>query len=264
MVAYNNFPTNFDINRALELANLSNEAYAQYKAWQNKQNWKLPNGYALESSLDAVYEKDNMPLGFIASKLQDIYIVWRGTQDIEEWIEDAKFDQIKCSFLNNSEKVAQGFDQMYVTGDAKVDSPQKIVMDYLVKLAAGSYKNLWITGHSLGGALAILNACDIVANTIHTDASIYSFAAPRVGDANFATTFDNTVGISWRVVNSNDEIPRLPPDYCPPILHTFHYEHVNRSFPITFGNSWNLVKDHSIEGYISQLEQLKTSNQVTT
>jgi predicted lipase len=262
MVSYNSFPVNFNIDKALELANLSNEAYAQYKAWQTKQSWQLPHGYALESSIYAVYEKDNMPLGFIASKLQDIYIVWRGTQDIEEWIEDAKFDQIKSSFLKNNEKVAMGFDQMYVTGDAKVDSPQKTVMNYLSKLSANTYKNLWITGHSLGGALATLNIYDIVTNTIHTDASLYSFAAPRVGDANFATTFDNAVGVSWRVVNSNDEVPNLPPEHCPPILHTFHYEHVNRCFPITFGNSWNLAKNHSIEGYIDQLQQIKTSNQV--
>jgi len=148
---------------------------------------------------------------------------------------------------------------MYVTGNAKVNSPQKTVLDYLSKLPANTYKNLWITGHSLGGALAVLNISDIVNNTIHTDASMYSFAGPRVGDANFANSFDSSVGVSWRIVNSNDEVPRLPPEYCPPILHTFHYEHVNRSFPITFGNSWNLVKDHSIDAYITQLQQIQAA-----
>jgi len=256
MVAHTQLPENFDLNRAIELAELSNLAYAQYKAFTEKQSWQLPAPYSLELVLDAVYENDNTPLGFIAKANNDIYIVWRGTQDIEEWIEDAKYDQTPCSFLNKGEKVALGFDEMYTTGDSKVSSPQRKVLEYLNKIPLGSYTNLWITGHSLGGALAVLNTCDIVHNTAHHGAKMYNFAGPRAGDGNFANTFNNSVSLSWRIVNSHDAVPNLPPEYCPPILHTYHYEHVNQAFPISFGNSWDLVKDHSIDGYISTLKAL--------
>ena len=58
-------PKLFDLDKAIELATLSNETYAQYKAWRNKESWSLPAEYELEIILDAVYENDNMPLGVI-------------------------------------------------------------------------------------------------------------------------------------------------------------------------------------------------------
>ena len=256
MVTHTQLPPNFDINKAIELAELSDLAYAQYKAFSEKQSWTLPAPYSLEIVLDAVYENDNTPLGFIAKANNNLYIVWRGTQDIEEWIEDAKYEQTQCSFLNKGEKIALGFDEMYTSGDSKTDSPQKKVLNYLKQVKVGSYTDLWITGHSLGGALAVLNICDIVNNTEHKQAKMYSFAGPRVGDGNFANTFNKSVSLSWRVINSHDAVPNLPPEYCPPILHTYHYEHVNQAFPISFGNSWDLVKDHSIQGYIDTLNLL--------
>lgn len=62
---------------------------------------------------------------------------------------------------------------------------------------------LFMTGHSMGGALAQLAAW------YHRPQAVYSFGAPRVGDAGFAALMTD-ISI-YRVVNSRDIVPELPP-----------------------------------------------------
>ncbi|KAK4703113.1 polynucleotide 5'-hydroxyl-kinase GRC3/NOL9, partial [Phenoliferia sp. Uapishka_3] len=82
---------------------------------------------------------------------------------------------------------------------------------------------LWVTGHSLGAAHASLFfarflehpenlGCDVVLR------DCYSFGAPRLGDGEFATQFENSIldphdnpNILWRVVNNHDGVCRFPP-----------------------------------------------------
>ena len=63
---------------------------------------------------------------------------------------------------------------------------------------------LWISGHSLGAALATLTA-----DRFPKVRSLYTFGSPRVGDREFAENF--TVE-AHRFVNGNDIISRLPPE----------------------------------------------------
>ena len=65
---------------------------------------------------------------------------------------------------------------------------------------------LWITGHSLGGALALL-AADRLWDTYGVQ-GVYTFGAPRIGDKHFVTGFAPR---TFRFVNNNDVVPHLPP-----------------------------------------------------
>ena len=64
---------------------------------------------------------------------------------------------------------------------------------------------MYFTGHSLGGALAIL-AATLISPTRH--GAVYTFGAPRV--ANYKFFFGLKMPI-FRVVNSADIVPRVPP-----------------------------------------------------
>lgn len=64
---------------------------------------------------------------------------------------------------------------------------------------------LFITGHSLGGALALL-ATKLVAPDV--DGACYTFGAPRVANYEYFSTVKTPV---YRVVNSSDIVPRVPP-----------------------------------------------------
>ena len=111
-------------------------------------------------------------------------------------------------------------------------------------------QKVWITGHSLGGALAVMAAARLIGEGILAPADIggvYTFGQPRVGDGRFQRQYP--LGERhFRVVNSNDIVTRLPPesirglmgvvqafidnapDFRPPSWIRFNllYEHVGR------------------------------------
>jgi pimeloyl-ACP methyl ester carboxylesterase len=69
---------------------------------------------------------------------------------------------------------------------------------------------LWVTGHSLGGALALLSAWRLQRNflTVH---AVHSFGAPMIGNAAAASAFETEFpGRIFRFVDSLDLVPKLP------------------------------------------------------
>lgn len=63
---------------------------------------------------------------------------------------------------------------------------------------------LYITGHSLGGALALVAAKYLCSDST---GAVYTFGGPRVGDDEF---FENIKTPVYRLVNQADAVPRLP------------------------------------------------------
>ncbi|MCO7224920.1 lipase family protein [Pleionea sp. CnH1-48] len=238
---------------SIELALLCEQSYLQYSAYEDSKKWELPKEYRLLETLHAVYEGVHVPIGFIAEKDNQLYITWRGTDNLEEWIQDAKYEQKHYNFFDASIKVELGFGELYNTSKGKTHpSPRATVIDTLKQQK--DFKNVYITGHSLGGALAVLNALDVVKNMGHVPI-VYTFAGPRVGNPDFVFQYNQSIQNCWRVVNSHDVVPDLPPKSCPPIFHEYHYGHVHYEHRITFGNSWDLPADHSLNNYIAALEK---------
>eukprot|EP00611_Tribonema_gayanum_P029779 TRINITY_DN8069_c0_g1_i1.p1 TRINITY_DN8069_c0_g1~~TRINITY_DN8069_c0_g1_i1.p1 ORF type:complete len:351 (-),score=70.95 TRINITY_DN8069_c0_g1_i1:748-1719(-) len=68
-----------------------------------------------------------------------------------------------------------------------------------------------VTGHSMGGALAV--HCALALRERGTHASLRTFGAPRVGNAAFARYSSATITTSamWRVTHHRDPVPHLPP-----------------------------------------------------
>ena len=303
MLSVFELPNKFDIDRAIELMQLSIFAYDQFNYFKGNGNvngWSPNASYSVMETL-YTYEKidkvtTKIPIGFIAKKnnlssVPDFFVCWRGTVTDPELASDLDFSKTTCSFLKNGEKVHRGFLNIYTGGDNELgDSPQKVVLDYLdsINKTTPDY-NLWITGHSLGAALAVLNICDIVVNNYNKNAKMYNFAGPKVGDSAFATTFEKYIGrgccntnainncCSWRVVNTNDEVPKAPPSRIG-IIKT-DYVHVNGCsglsvcnnansndnsfngiFEITFpsGKNINIIAAHSAATYLSTLQKLRT------
>eukprot|EP00898_Chlorokybus_atmophyticus_P004641 jgi/Chlat1/5178/Chrsp33S05157 len=69
-----------------------------------------------------------------------------------------------------------------------------------------------VTGHSLGGALAVLCAYDMrVAMGIPAgEITVYTFGSPRIGNSGFTTRFNELVPVAFRVVNNRDMVTKLP------------------------------------------------------
>ncbi|KAK2077296.1 hypothetical protein QBZ16_004930 [Prototheca wickerhamii] len=95
-------------------------------------------------------------------------------------------------------------------------------VDELLKLAEGGDGSeeqpptprppakLFVTGHSLGGALAILAAADIRRRHPDLPMTVYTYGAPRVGNLGFVQEYLRRVPDTWAVVNDQDPIPRIP------------------------------------------------------
>ena len=64
-------------------------------------------------------------------------------------------------------------------------------------------RKIWMTGHSLGAALATL-AADRYGNV----QGLYTYGSPRVGDQNFKEDFNVN---AYRFVNNNDIVTKVPP-----------------------------------------------------
>lgn len=82
---------------------------------------------------------------------------------------------------------------------------------------AGQLEALYITGHSLGGALAVLAAALIyserqLAGLRPLLKGVYTYGQPMVGGPTFARHFDEKFGKKlFRHIYGNDIVPRLPP-----------------------------------------------------
>lgn len=84
--------------------------------------------------------------------------------------------------------------------------------------ATAPSKPIFLTGHSLGGAVALvasaaLSGVDSLGGRI---AAVYTFGAPRVGGANFARVIKAP---HYRVVNEGDVVPLVPPNWISGYQH---------------------------------------------
>ncbi|KXZ45674.1 hypothetical protein GPECTOR_52g71 [Gonium pectorale] len=71
---------------------------------------------------------------------------------------------------------------------------------------------VYVTGHSLGGALATLAAYELAERRLPADPPVvmYTYGAPRVGNKAFAEAFNALVPDAFRCTNDKDVVPRVP------------------------------------------------------
>ncbi|WIM88724.1 lipase family protein [Candidatus Mycobacterium wuenschmannii] len=165
------------------------------------------------------------------------FLSFRGTADVAEWVAD--IDAIPGDYRSIPEfgQVHSGFQDVYelVRADIAANLPAAI---------AGCDQIL-VTGHSLGAALAVIAAPDIARamppNTI--EPRLITFAGPKVGLSDFAAQFNALIEGCFRVVNSLDVVPFLPP--TPPTA----YVHVGAQISINSGGQIQLGWRHSLAAY---------------
>ncbi|MFO1161520.1 MAG: lipase family protein [Reyranellaceae bacterium] len=84
----------------------------------------------------------------------------------------------------------------------------------LVRSPVAAGRPLFLTGHSLGGALAVLAAYELQANGIDV-AGVYTFGMPRPGNEEFAgTAYRPLLGArTYRLVYGADIVPTVAPSW---------------------------------------------------
>ncbi|XGW25354.1 hypothetical protein V3C99_006631 [Haemonchus contortus] len=86
---------------------------------------------------------------------------------------------------------------------------------------------VWVTGHSLGGAMATLAASYIVAAKLVPASSVelVTFGQPRTGNKDFAAAHDKQAMFCYRVTHWRDVVPHVPPEH----LEGYHH-HKSEAF----------------------------------
>ncbi len=218
------------------------------------------------TSCEGLIDRDIGTAGYAVDGSDMIVIVFRGTQDELDWTTNLN---TRFVALQGGTRVHTGFFQAYWP-------IREAMFDFITHAIAVKQRPVYITGHSLGGALALMATAEL-AN--HDDALIrdsiaacYTFGCPRAGDS----SFDQYVKAPlYRITNGVDLVPAVPPAIL-------GYRHVgdtryfgkrgtapSRRSPNIFQKAWRTlwglvalvrtgkllnISDHSMAVYLAKLE----------
>ncbi|OAD70653.1 hypothetical protein PHYBLDRAFT_24312 [Phycomyces blakesleeanus NRRL 1555(-)] len=147
--------------------------------------------------------------GYIArnDKLKVINLVFRGTSSLENFVADFEFIAQSYPPVSGA-KVHTGFYNSYL-------EVQNIVVSSMIdQITKYSGYKVTVSGHSLGGAVAVISAMDLYQRDTRFTSSnlvVYTFGSPRIGNKEFAYYAAGTGIKIQRVVNNRDIIPHLLP-----------------------------------------------------
>ncbi|KAL4972114.1 Alpha/Beta hydrolase protein [Aspergillus desertorum] len=149
-----------------------------------------------------------------------IIIAFRGSNSIINGISDIQFFFTATGICNGCD-AHQGF---WAGWQAARDIVFAAVGD---AVTANPGFRVVCTGHSLGGAVASLATAEL-RNAGHS-VSLYTFGAPRFGNAALSSYITNQAGGNYRVTHTNDPVPQLLPDWL-------GYDHITPEYYIS---EWN-------------------------
>jgi hypothetical protein len=113
-------------------------------------------------------------------------------------------------------------------------------LDNAIEISRRMDKPLYLTGHSLGAALAALAA--VYAHAAGTrPKAVYGFGMPRLGGERFQADYDNIKGlgrITYRLVYGLDVVARIP-------MSTLGYRHIGRVLECESGQKFDAAKGWS-------------------
>ena len=217
---------------------------------------------ALRLDLAATFNREGTQ-GFLARNQRFAVLAFRGTE--KDW-RDILHD-LRIRFYRDRKtgaKIASGFSEAYA-----LIAPD--VTRALAQLEPDL--PLYITGHSLGGALAAVASMRI--RPADRIAACYTFGCPRVGDGEFVLQLWKVP--VYRIVHAADIVTRVP--FAFGYRHAGDFRYIKRSgkliqspgavgrllgFTFTLATGWKRIfEDHRIAEYRDNLENWARKRQET-
>jgi triacylglycerol lipase len=209
---------------------------------------------AIENTAKEVVKiKKKIPVyfGFVLSSKKHNIIVFRGTQRTIEWVLN-----INAVYATNDRKVAsQSYGTIHPGFSAIYSNISSQTLEAAKKLNPSV--PCYISGHSLGAAIATLAAIDIAVNIprLQKQVQLYSYASPRVGDRVFAREHNRVVPNSYRVVNLADAITLVPFT----VFFKTEYVHVGEEWAFLAQNG-DVMPNHVVDTYKSAIDKQAETN----
>jgi hypothetical protein len=194
-------------NVAYTLACISNAAY---------DDWPKDKAARAKKDLSKWGFKEIQPVpgkkkqfAYVLSDDDIVVVAFRGTDDWNDfrkdtWCVPASWQgrQVHAGFLSALSDVEEG-------------------VVSAVRVQGGEKKRLWITGHSLGGAMAFIFACKCVAEQKLSPTGVVTFGQPRCFDKKGCEMAKKELHEKYvRFMNEDDIVPSLPPPIVLPFVHS--------------------------------------------
>jgi len=178
----------------IPLAQISSSAYSDEESLETiLHEWGLTAFKPIE---------DGSSFGYVASNDSTVVIAFRGTNELIDWSTNLDLRPVKVA--NGS--AHHGF----YAASSKLSEEIFAAADH----QGVSSKKLWITGHSLGGAMAVLFASECVNRGIEP-AGLVTFGQPMLCDGRLARHLNSRLaGRYLRFVHGGDAVTRMVPPYC--------------------------------------------------
>ena len=168
-----------------------------------------------------LYKNPKTDTQFVFKKKDNcIYISFRGTESFKDVMIDTSISKQTIAYDNSTSpiRVHKGFYDAYL-------SVRQVVLDLVGKNYEFGDK-FFISGHSLGGALALICALDIKYHFDFIDENelfVVTLGQPRVGNESFCNSTNRRLPNYFRFRNGNDIVPTFP---------KFGYEHCGKLIEI--------------------------------
>ena len=229
----------FSRGNALAMAHHANLSYESRECIGESLN---RGGYRIESSF-FFEDCHTHTQGYVIAAENHLIISFRGTEnDWEDWVSNIKIGLQPWSSGQDNDLVHNGFKMA-------LDSVWQQLISQIDQYRDNK-QPVWITGHSLGAALAVLAGLRL--SELRPDiaiAGIYTFAQPRVGNDGFVKRLETSIADRvYRVVNKGDMVPELPPQ-------RMGYRHGGHLEKIT--DSGDIIEDYHPCWFVTFWERLK-------
>lgn len=255
--------TDFDKSVAAWLMNASAYAHNQFYGWTSYPA-EVEQGKQL--SWHAPASKLGPYAGYIGTmnakdlEANPIVIAIRGTLEWQDWLADADLVQkvIDIPTLGIRPRVHDGFWNVYTKRDPKeTHSLQEQVREEVSHLLAEApNREIYITGHSLGAAIANFITVDLALLYPKNNIINYNFASPRAGSPFYANAVQYLMKskerhfVYWSMINSADIVPNLPPS----VTRNLHFSHIEPQMIFSWSRS-SYLENHQLIAYHAGLIQ---------
>jgi triacylglycerol lipase len=231
---------------------------------QTFKNWKF-------TDVEFVEQKTFDTQSVVAKNDRMIVVSFRGSESLQDWLNDASIVLVDTEVG----RVHLGFrNALYAVWEQLVETITRL---------RDNNQLVFVTGHSLGAALATLAAARLEGETDIPVFACYNCGSPRIGSFSFSRFFKKSglSAVTHRIVNNNDVVCKGPTN-ANGYLHVGNLVYIDQNGHISQGGNWwnygkefvagivkhpmdiltddgdvgsDLITDHYIKNYLKHLNK---------